>query len=418
MRAGTHRAMDERARDLHSAGIVGAGTMGVGIAMACANAGLDVVLFDPDATALARAAAALRATYDAQSARGKLSRVEAAGRLRRITCVQDDERFDGVDVAIEAVFEDLALKTRVFARLGERCSADAILATNTSTLDVDAIGRAAAGPERTIGMHFFSPAHVMKLLEIVRGAATSRATIERAASLAVRLGKIPVVVGNGVGFVGNRMLLGYKREAECLVLEGASPLRVDGALERFGFAMGPFAVSDLAGIDVGWRAKMERIRNGTAPPFALTELTDALVAAGKLGQKTGAGYYRYVPGDRSRLPDAETNAIVERERRRAGRPGAEPGDDDIIARCVYALVNEGAKILADGIAASAADIDTIWVNGYGFPRDRGGPMRYAEDVGLPRVLAAIERFARADAAFWTPAPILAQAARRGSFLRS
>jgi 3-hydroxyacyl-CoA dehydrogenase len=407
--------MDERTWDPHSAGIVGAGTMGAGIAMACANAGLDVVLFDADPAALARAGETLRATYDAQSARGKLTRAEAAGRLQRIACVADDERFDGVDVAIEAVFEDLALKARVFARLGERCSPGTLLATNTSTLDVDAIARAAARPERAIGMHFFSPAHVMRLLEIVRGAATSRVTVERAVAFGMRLGKIPVVVGNGDGFVGNRMLLGYKREAEFLVLEGASPLRVDGALERFGFAMGPFAVADLAGIDVGWRAKMERIRRGSSPPFALTTLTDALVAAGKLGQKTGGGYYRYLPGDRSPRPDQESDAIVEGERLRAGRRRVEPSDDAIVERCVYALVNEGAKILADGIAASAADIDTIWVNGYGFPRARGGPMRYAEDVGLPLVLAAIERFARSDAAFWSPAPLLAEAARRGRF---
>jgi 3-hydroxyacyl-CoA dehydrogenase len=264
-------------------------------------------------------------------------------------------------------------------------------------------------------MHFFSPAHVMKLLEVVRGAETSEATIAATVALGERLGKVPVVVGNCDGFVGNRMLLGYKREAEFVVLAGASPERVDRVLETFGFAMGPFAVSDLAGIDIGWRAKQERIKRGAAPPFAVSDIPDAMVAAGRLGQKNGRGYYRYEPGDRKRHADPDVDAILAAERERARVAPREPGDDEIVERCVYALVNEGARILSDGMARSTADIDTIWTNGYGFPKARGGPMRYAQEVGLARVLAAVERFAEDDPAFWSPSPALRAAAQTGSF---
>jgi len=389
--------------------------MGAGIAISFANAGSDVVLVDADENALERADGTLRGIYDARVASGKILRSDADVCLQRIVPTVDFETISGAEVASEAVFEDIAVKRDVFARLGALCAPHAILATNTSTLDVDAIARAAPHPERAIGMHFFSPAHVMKLLEVVRGSATSRETIDRTVALARRLGKVPIVVGNCDGFVGNRMLLGYKREAEFLVLAGAEPARVDAALERFGFAMGPFAVSDLAGIDVGWRAKRERVRRGAVPPFALTELTDVFVAAGRLGRKSGAGYYRYVAGDRARYADPAADALVERERRRAGLPFEPSSDEEIVERCVYALVNEGARILDDGIAASASDIDAIWVNGYGFPSARGGPMRHAESVGLARVLATIEGFTRTDAAFWAPAPILVRAAGRGSF---
>jgi 3-hydroxyacyl-CoA dehydrogenase len=406
---------EHTANDVRLAGIIGAGTMGVGIAMAFANAGIDVVLVDADRAAIERAEATLRASYDAQVGRGKATRSQADERLRRIARVTAYEALGHADIAIEAVFEDIVVKCEVFAKLGAVCSSNALLATNTSTLDVDTIARAAPHPERSAGMHFFSPAHVMKLIEVVRGSATSAATIEATVALARRLGKIPVVVGNADGFVGNRMLLGYKREAELLVLAGASPARVDAALERFGFAMGPFAVSDLAGIDVGWRAKRERAERGAAPPFALTELTDAFVAAGRLGQKTAAGYYDYPSGGRSRRPSAVAERIIERERGRANILGPAPTDDAIVERCVLALVSEGARILEDGIAASASDIDTIWTNGYGFPRERGGPMRYAESVGLARVLAAIEGFARDDPAFWRPGAALAQAAVTGAF---
>ena len=279
------------------------------------------------------------------------------------------------------------------------------------------IAAAAPHPDRSLGLHFFSPAQVMRLLEVVRGAKTSQATIEAAIALGKRLGKVPVVVGNCDGFVGNRMLLGYRREAEFAVLAGATPKRVDDALENFGFAMGPFAVADLAGIDIGHNAKLERIARGAAPPFVVSAFSDALVAAGRLGQKTGKGWYRYEPGERARHEDPEVAAIVENERKRLGVALRDVSDEEIVERCVYALVNEGARILEEGIASSAADIDTIWLNGYGFPKARGGPMRYADDVGLPNVLRAIHRFAERDPAFWRLAPLLTRLAESNARFR-
>jgi len=389
--------------------------MGAGIAMSLANAGIGVHLTDASSEALERARTNIAATYEAQVKRGKLERAEADACRTRIALTQNIEDLASADVAIEAVFEDLAVKREIFGRLGSICRPDALLATNTSTLDIDAIASAAPHPERSIGMHFFSPAHVMKLLEIVRGSDTSKETIGATVALGTRIGKIPVVVGNCDGFVGNRMLLGYKREAEFAVLAGASPAAVDAALEAFGFAMGPFAVSDLAGIDIGWRAKHERIKRGASPPFAVTDIPDAMVAADRLGQKNSRGYYRYEPGDRTRYPDPEVDAIVAAERARAGIAPREIGDDEIVQRCVYALVLEGARILEDGIADSTRDIDTIWANGYGFPKARGGPMRYAEDTGVAAVLATIRTFAAEDPAFWRISPTLERAAERGSF---
>jgi 3-hydroxyacyl-CoA dehydrogenase len=388
--------------------------MGGGIAMTLADAGIAVSLIDSDPAALARVAGTLKRVYDGRVAKGRLSEAEAARRLESIELGGGDAEIARADLALEAVFESLALKREIFARFSALCRPDALLASNTSTLDIDAIAAAAEHPERCLGLHFFSPAHVMRLLEIVRGAETSEATIARARQLAERLGKIGIVVGNCDGFVGNRMLLGYRREAEFLVLDGASPARVDAALEAFGFEMGPFAVADLAGIDIGWRAKRERIERGAAPPFALTDLADRLVEAGRLGQKTGAGYYRYEPGNRTPLPDPALDDVLAAARAASGRTARRIGDEEIVARCVYALINEGARILGEGIAESAADVDAIWVNGYGFPAARGGPLRYADEVGPARVLATIERYADADPAFWQPAPRLIEIARAGS----
>ena len=269
-----------------------------------------------------------------------------------------------------------------------------------------------AHPERSLGMHFFSPANVMRLLEIVRGAETSAGTLATAVALAKKIGKVPVVVGNCDGFVGNRMLLKYRRQAEFLLLAGATPAQVDGALQRFGFAMGPFAVADLAGIDIGVRAKRERRERGVVFPFALTDISDELVAAGRLGQKTGAGFYRYEPGDRTPHPDPSIEPILEKERVRLGAGKRDIRDEEIVERCVYALADEGARILRDGIADSAGDIDMIWLNGYGFPAARGGPMRYVRELGAERVAATIETFAKDDPGAWDAAALrLAFAAR-------
>jgi len=409
------RSMEDSSDAVRTAGVVGAGTMGCGIALCLADAGIDVALVDTEPGALARAEETLTTILDAQIARGRSTHDVAAQRLARIVYRTAFDALGTADIVVEAVFEDFAIKRSVFARLGKVCMPTALLGTNTSTLDVAAIGAAATHPERTLGMHFFSPAHVMKLLEVVRGEHTSAATIERAVALGKRLGKFPIVVGNCDGFVGNRMLLGYRREAEMLVLAGAPVARVDAVLERFGFAMGPFAVADLAGIDVGWRAKHERLKRGAIAPYALTNLPDVLVAAGRLGQKSGGGYYRYQAGSRARHAAPETDALIARERLRTHTVQRPIDDDEIVARCVYALVNEGARILAGGVAASPADIDAIWVNGYGFPRERGGPMRYAQTVGLAEVLTTIERFARDDIAFWRPGPELVSAAARGVF---
>ena len=397
---------------IERAAVIGAGTMGSGIAVVLADAGLTVRLIDAAPEALERARAAIRRIYAGAVAKGRLTEEARDARIASIALEADLATAADADLVIEAVFESLALKREIFERLGALCRPETILATNTSTLDVDSIASAATHPERSLGLHFFSPAHAMRLLEVVRGRRTSKATLDRAVALGKRLGKLPVVVGNCDGFVGNRMLLGYKREAEFLVLDGATPAQVDAALEAFGFAMGPFAVSDLAGIDVGWRAKRERIERRAAPPFALTDLTDKLVAAGRLGQKTGKGWYRYEPGSRERFTDPEVDAIVAAERVERAHATRVLGVGEIVERCVDALINEGARILDEGFAESAGDIDAIWVNGYGFPKDRGGPMRYAADAGYAAVFVAIERFAQNDPAFWRPTAATSFLARR------
>jgi 3-hydroxyacyl-CoA dehydrogenase len=374
--------------------------------MAFANAGIPVRVYDAMPEALARGRATIERNYEATRAKGRLSEAEVATRMQSIEFAGSMAELAVSDVVVEAAFESLELKREIFAELGALCRADALLATNTSTLDVDAIAAATPSPERVLGMHFFSPANVMRLLEIVRGAKTSPAAIAAAVELGKRLGKIPVVVGNCDGFVGNRMLLYYRRQAEFLLLAGATPERVDGALKRFGFAMGPFAVADLAGIDIGVRAKAERRARGVVFPFALTNISDELVAAGRLGQKAGAGFYRYDTGERTPHPDPALEPILARERARLGVVQRNVTDDEIVARCVYALVNEGAHILRDGIAATPDDIDTIWANGYGFPAARGGPMRYARDVGAATVVEAVARFAESDPGAWDP-PTLA-----------
>jgi len=390
---------------IESAAVVGAGTMGTGIAMSLVNAGIAVYLADASPAVLERGRASIEHTYASSVERGRMSQAEGAERLARITTTPDPNRMRTVDLIIEAVFEDMATKRDVFAELGASARPDAMLATNTSTLDVDEIASAAPNPQRTLGLHFFSPAHVMRLLEVVRGAATSAETVAGAVALAQRIGKVPVVVGNCDGFVGNRMLLRYRREAEFALERGATPAEVDGALQGFGFAMGPFAVADLAGIDIGWRAKQEREKRGGLP-FRVSDIPDRMVEAGRLGQKTGAGYYRYDVGSRTPRPDRAVDEILARERERLAIRTASPSSEEIVARCLAALINEGARILDDGIAARSDDIDTIWRTGYGFPAERGGPMAYADASGLDRVLAAIQRYGADDPQFWQPAPLL------------
>ncbi len=374
--------------------------MGTGIAIAIANAGMRAHIVDSSQAALEGARASIDAAYRSAVERGKLTSNAAGERRRQIAFDFDFTSFARADVVIEAAFEDLAVKRDIFARLGAVVPGETVLATNTSSLDIDAITGDVPRPERALGLHFFSPANVMKLLEIVRGARTSDATLAWAVDFATRLGKIGVVVGNCDGFVGNRMLLRYRREAELCLERGATPQQVDAALEAFGFAMGPFAVSDLAGLDIAYRSKQERRKRGADVPFRQSTIPDRLVEAGRLGQKTLAGYYRYERGRRDRIVDPEVEALIARERAGLSNVPQGVGDDEVVERSMLALVNEGARILEAGIAASAEDIDRVWRYGYGFPAARGGPMAYAATLDRKALSARLQELEKEDAAFW------------------
>jgi len=374
--------------------------MGTGIALAVAAAGLSAQVVDSSPDALARGKTTVETAYRSAVERGRLSQAEADTRRARITFGGDVSAFADVDLVIEAAFEDLAVKRAIFARLGEAVRPGTLLATNTSSLDIDAVAGDVPCPDRALGMHFFSPANVMKLLEIVRGARTSDGTIAAALRFAERLGKVGVVVGNCDGFVGNRMLLRYRREAELLLERGATPAQVDAALEAFGFAMGPFAVSDLAGLDIAYRSKRERIARGKGVPFRQSRIPDLLVESGRLGQKSGSGYYRYEPGRRERFPEPTTDALIAAERDRLGLVPGNVRDAEIVERCTLALVNEGARILEEGIARGPGDVDSVWRYGYGFPAARGGPMAYGASLDRPALLARLRSLEREDPAFW------------------
>ena len=399
-----------------SAGVIGAGTMGRGIAMVLANAGIPTVLVEANPDALAAGMAAIRQTYETATARGRMS-ADAAGRtLSLISPVLGYDTLGSVDLVVEAVFESMQVKADVFAKLDAVCKQGAILASNTSGLDLNRIAALTSRPQNVIGLHFFSPPVQMKLLEVVRGAATDPEVLATAMALARRLGKIAVVSGVCEGFIGNRMLGRYSAAANELVHMGAEPQQVDQALQDFGFAMGLFRVSDLAGIDIAHAGRLRRAAANPGTPLA-PAFTDRLYEAGRLGQKTGSGWYRYEPGQRQPIPDPKVTAMLAEWRREHGMTPRAVSDKEIVERCIYALVNEGARILADGIAQRSGDIDVVYLNGYGFPRFRGGPMHYAAEVGLPRVVATLRRIASespADAAFWTPAPLLEDLAARGA----
>ena len=402
--------MRSAAQPVGHVGIVGAGTMGAGIATSCATAGLTVTLVDAQADALAAGLARVAANVDAALRKGRLTAAEAADARARVRGAGSLPDLAAADLVIEAAFENLAVKQRIFAELGPICSAGTVLATNTSTLDVDAIASASGRSADCVGMHFFSPAHVMKLVEVVRGQASSPAAIATARALAERLGKAAVVVGNCFGFVGNRMLYAYGREKELMLLEGATPERIDRALEAFGMAMGPNAVGDLAGLDVGCSARREWRDRPDDPGFY--RASDLLAGLGRYGQKTGRGFYRYDGPTGPRIADPEVVELLHAEAVRLGIAPRTVTDEKIVARCLAALVNEGARVLGEGIAASPADIDTIWCNGYGFPKARGGPMRYADARGLAGVLDDVERFGRElGPRYWAPAPLLLELAQ-------
>ena len=396
---------------IKSTAVVGAGTMGGGIAMVFANAGIPVLLKEADRAALDRGLATIHSNYANSVKRGRFSKEVADERMKRITPTLSYDDFSGVDLVIEAVFEGLALKKEIFRDLDRVCKAGAILASNTSTLSIDEIASATLRPSFVIGTHFFSPANVMRLLEIVRGAATSKEVIATCMQISKTLGKVGVLVGNCRGFVGNRMFGPYRREAQFLVEEGASIEAVDRALQDFGMAMGPLATGDLAGLDVGWRIRKEYRhleQPGIRQPFA----EDRLCELGRYGQKTGAGWYKY-DGQRKAQLDPAVDEFVAKWVAEAGIAQRQISASEIVDRCLYALVNEGARILEEGFALRASDIDIIYLNGYGFPAHRGGPMWYADTVGLKKVYERISEFHRDHGEIWKPAPLLKQLAKQG-----
>jgi 3-hydroxyacyl-CoA dehydrogenase len=392
-------------------GIVGAGTMGGGIAMALANAGVPVLLKDADQAALDRGMAAVRRNYEGSVKKGRFTQAVMDQRLALIRPQVSYEGFESADLIIEAVFESMALKKQVFADLDRIAGASCVLASNTSTLDIDEIAGATGRPHMVIGLHFFSPAHVMRLLEIVRGRATSKEVIATAMALAKTLRKVGVLVGNCWGFVGNRMMLPYMREAQFLVEEGATPEQVDRSLYDWGMAMGIFAVDDMGGIDVQWHVREER-KHLDKPGLRRPLVLDQLYQMGRLGQKTGGGWYRY-DDNRKATPDPAVLDLIEQTARAAGIPRRSVGTDEIIERCVYIMINEGARILEEGFALRSSDIDTVYLAGYGFPAYRGGPMWYADTVGLANVCRRIEEFHKVHGELWEPAPLLVRLAQQG-----
>lgn len=392
--------------DVGKAAVLGAGTMGGGIAMCFANAGIPVLMIDPNAEALERGYATVRANYERSAKRAGHDDAWVEKRLGLITPAGDMEATADADLVVEAVFEDMALKKQIFADLDRITKADTVLATNTSTLDVNEIAAATKRPHSVVGMHFFSPANVMRLLEVVRGDRTDAKTLKTAIETGRKLRKLPVTVGVCYGFVGNRMLYARTMQVERLMLEGAMPHQIDAALTDFGFAMGPCAVGDLAGLDIGWRSRKQAGR--TAP------VADAICELGRFGQKTGRGYYRYEEGSRKPLPDPEIEALI---RDLAAKMGVEQRTIDskeIFERLIYAMINEGARILEEGIAARSSDIDLVWVNGYGWPAYEGGPMFHADLVGPGVVAERLEAHARATGdETLKPAPLLAKLAASG-----
>ncbi|MDH1071449.1 3-hydroxyacyl-CoA dehydrogenase NAD-binding domain-containing protein [Pseudomonas nitroreducens] len=403
---------DVQPREVRRAAVIGGGTMGVGIVLCFANAGIPVQLLEVNDEALQRGLDRARSLYAASVARGSLGAEEMERRMGLISGVLDYAALGDVDLVVEAVFESLDVKRQVFEQLDTVCKPGAILASNTSSLDLDEIAAFTKRPQDVVGLHFFSPANVMRLLEVVRGKATSDAVLASAMQLGKRLKKVSVVVGVCDGFVGNRMIAYYGRQSEFLLEEGATPAQVDGALRRFGMAMGPLAMRDLAGLDIS-HAIRTRQRQTLPPERALPRVLDLLVEAGMLGQKTGNGFYHYAEGSRTPQENPALAAILERAASERGITRAPITDEEIVERCLYALINEAANILDEGIAQRASDVDVIFLNGYGFPAWRGGPLFHADSVGLAHVLERIREFHQRLGAWWQPAPLLERLVAEG-----
>ncbi|MEW6166086.1 MAG: 3-hydroxyacyl-CoA dehydrogenase NAD-binding domain-containing protein [Pseudomonadota bacterium] len=405
---------DTPLRPIRTAAVIGAGTMGGGIAMNFANAGIPVKVLEAGAEALERGLGVIRRNYENQVKKGKLTAEKLEARMALIQPTLDYAAIKDADIVIEAVFEDMDVKKTVFETLDATMKPGAILATNTSTLDVDRIASFTKRPQDVVGTHFFSPANVMRLLEVVRGAKTAKDVLATVMKLAKTIKKLPVVSGVCDGFIGNRMIGRYSAEALRMLDEGALPQQVDKAIEKWGMAMGPFRMSDLAGNDVSWLIRKRHYAEHPQMPRAV--IADRLCEAGRYGQKTSKGWYAYKPGDRSAYPDAEVEKLIVDYRKEAGITPRRIDDAEIVERLIYALVNEGARILEEGIALRASDIDMVYLNGYGFPLHRGGPMLHADMVGLFGVARRMREFAKqpgADAEFWEPAPLLAKLAAEG-----
>ena len=395
----------ELARAVGRSAVLGAGTMGAGIAISLATGGVPVTLIDAKQDALDAGLARVQSTIQAAERKGRLSSDAAAAARGRVQGSLTLAAASNADLVVEAVFENLVVKREVFSRLGQICRPGAVLATNTSTLDVDAIADASGRPADVVGMHFFSPANVMRLIEVVRGRNSSPAALATAIAVAKRIGKIAIPVGNAFGFVGNRMLYAYGREKELMMLEGAQPEAIDQALQDFGMAMGPNAVGDLAGLDIGFQVRKEWAGRPDDPRFY--RVSDMLAGLGRFGQKTGRGFYRYDGPGGERTPDPEVVELVRAEAERLEVPQRNIQPGEVVSRCILALINEGARILEEGVAASPADIDVIWCNGYGFPRHRGGPMFYADTIGPEGVLESVRGLALEHGErYWTPADLL------------
>ena len=399
-------------RPVASIAVIGGGTMGAGIAVAALDAGLPVTMIERDAESIARGRANVEKVYNALVAKGRMTDAAQAAVMARYTGSTDYADIAQVDLVIEAVFEDIEVKKAVFRELDRVCKPGAVLATNTSYLDIDAIAAATRRPQDVIGLHFFSPANIMKLLEIVVPAKVAPDVVATAFELARKLKKVPVRAGVCDGFIGNRILAVYKQAADYLLEDGASPYEIDAAVRGFGFAMGPFQVTDLAGGDIGWATRKRRAATRD-PKARYVEIADRICERGWFGQKTGRGFYLYPDGARTGQPDPEVLAIVDAERAKKGVTPRSFSADEIMRRYMAAMVNEGANVVHEGIALRPLDVDVTFVAGYGFPRHRGGPMKWADMTGLPQLLADIEAFAKEDPLFWKPSPLLVQLVREG-----
>ena len=405
---------DTPQRSIQSIAVIGAGTMGGGIAMNFLNVGMPVMLLEMKQDALDRGIATIRKNYEAQVKKGKLKQDKYEQRMSLLSSTLSYGELKDADMVIEAVFEEMGVKEKVFKELDRVMKPGAILASNTSTLDVNQIAAFTQRPQDVVGLHFFSPANVMKLLEVVRAAQTGKDVMATVMAVAKKIRKTAVVSGVCDGFIGNRMIEQYGRQGGFLLDEGCTPAQVDKAMEKFGMAMGPFRMGDLAGNDIGWAIRKRRYTE--QPGMKYSKTADLLCEKGRFGQKTGAGWYDYVPGKRDAIPNAEVVAIIDAHRLSLGITPRKISDEEIVQRLVFSLVNEAAHILEEGIAAKAGDIDIAYVFGYGFPAYRGGPMNYANEVGLFNVVQAMQRFALNpldDAAFWQPAPLLARLVAEG-----